>query len=248
MTTLIRTFGGNIGIGTNDPGIYKLRVDGSVRATSLEVGGVTNAHIPSGAIGIWYGNSTDIPTGWVICDGTNGTPDLSDKIIRCASGDAAPSPTVVNTEGGSDNTTLTADSMLTSHSHTITVHAANSPHKHNVSNQQAGHTHGNSNQVDQHYHNASGINWRQNQYFINSNVGGSGNQLATHAVQGQNDSAISHAGGHNHNLPTHNLQHSHGGSSTRSVHSHTATAEQTGSGDAIPVTNPYYALYYIMKL
>ena len=33
MTTLIRTFGGNIGIGTTDPGSYKLRVEGGVKAS-----------------------------------------------------------------------------------------------------------------------------------------------------------------------------------------------------------------------
>ena len=48
MTTLIRTFGGNIGIGTTDPGSYKLRVEGGVKATSMEVAGVLNALAPSG--------------------------------------------------------------------------------------------------------------------------------------------------------------------------------------------------------
>ena len=48
MTTRIQTFNGNIGIGTNDPGSYKLRVEGGVRANSLEINGVTNAQVPSG--------------------------------------------------------------------------------------------------------------------------------------------------------------------------------------------------------
>jgi hypothetical protein len=248
MTTLIRTFGGNIGIGTNDPGSYKLRVDGSVRATSLEVGGVTNAHIPSGAIGIWHGDSTDIPAGWVICDGTNGTPDLRNKFIRCANGDDLPATTSVGTQGGSDNTTL-SESMLTLHSHTITVQAANAPHMHNISQQQATHSHGNSNDLDSHRHNAQNINWRQVNGYINSNVGGHPSQLATHATQGQNDQqSITSDGAHTHNLPTHNLQHYHGGGSQRSVHQHQATSANTGIGDPVPVTNPYYALYYIMKL
>jgi hypothetical protein len=242
MTTLIRTFGGNIGIGTNDPGSYKLRVDGSVRATSLEVGGVTNAHIPSGAIGIWYGDSTTIPAGWVICDGNNETPDLRNKFVRCANGDIN-----VNHTGGSDNTTL-SESMLALHSHTITVQAANAPHKHNVSNQQAAHDHGNSNQTDAHSHQVQGINWRQNQYYINSNVGGSGNQYAIHATQGQNDLTNLDDGTHSHTANYQNIPHSHGGGSNRSVHSHAATSTDTGTGDPVPVTNPYYALYYIMKL
>tara|TARA_B110001452_G_scaffold105824_1_gene87683 strand:- start:54 stop:782 length:729 start_codon:yes stop_codon:yes gene_type:complete len=242
MTTLIRTFGGNIGIGTNDPGSYKLRVDGSVRATSLEVGGVTNAHIPSGAIGIWHGDSTDIPAGWVICDGTNDTPDLRNKFIRCANGESN-----VDQTGGSDNTTL-SESMLAPHSHAITVQAADAPHKHNVANQQANHTHGTSNQTDSHNHTTQRINWRQNNGYINSNVGGSGNQLAIHATQGQNDNTNPDNGAHSHVTQYWNIPHSHGGGSNRSVHDHQASSADTGTGDPVPVTNPYYALYYIMKL
>jgi len=36
---------------------------------------------PSGVICLWYGAIIDIPVGWVICDGTAGTPDLRDKFI-----------------------------------------------------------------------------------------------------------------------------------------------------------------------
>jgi len=244
MTTLIRTFGGNIGIGTNDPGSYKLRVDGSVRATSLEVGGVTNAHIPSGAIGIWHGNSTDIPPGWVICDGANGTPDLRNKFIRCANGEIN-----VGQTGGSDNTTLSDAAMLASHSHPVSVTAANSTHKHNVGTGYAQHSHGTSSYNDSHRHNADNINWRQNRYYINNNVGAQvGGQWATHANSQIPYEHTNYAGAHSHNLPTNHIPHNHGGGSNRSVHTHSASSGDTGSGDDIPVTNRYYALYYIMKL
>lgn len=36
----------------------------------------------TGAIAIWSGSVVNIPTGWQICDGTNGTPNLQDKFIR----------------------------------------------------------------------------------------------------------------------------------------------------------------------
>ncbi len=35
----------------------------------------------SGIISIWHGLLADIPDGWVLCDGTNGTPNLSTKFI-----------------------------------------------------------------------------------------------------------------------------------------------------------------------
>ena len=37
--------------------------------------------LPSGSIILWGGNINNIPNGWQICDGTNGTPNLIDKFI-----------------------------------------------------------------------------------------------------------------------------------------------------------------------
>jgi len=44
------------------------------------------------AIAIWYGSTSNIPTGWVLCDGTNGTPDLTDRFVMGA-GTTAPDVT-----------------------------------------------------------------------------------------------------------------------------------------------------------
>ena len=38
-----------------------------------------------GEIKMWYPDSGNIPTGWQICDGTNGTPNLIDKFIKADS-------------------------------------------------------------------------------------------------------------------------------------------------------------------
>jgi microcystin-dependent protein len=37
--------------------------------------------VPKGVIVMWSGRILDIPPGWALCDGTNGTPDLRDKFI-----------------------------------------------------------------------------------------------------------------------------------------------------------------------
>lgn len=39
--------------------------------------------IPSGGIILWYGETA--PAGWQICNGSNGSPDLRDKVIVGAS-------------------------------------------------------------------------------------------------------------------------------------------------------------------
>ena len=52
---------------------------------------------PVNIIASYLGTLTSIPDNWFLCDGTNGTPDLRDKFIKCANvgGD-------VGTTGGSD--------------------------------------------------------------------------------------------------------------------------------------------------
>ena len=37
--------------------------------------------MPSGTIVIWSGSSSNIPNGWYLCDGTNGTPDLRGRFV-----------------------------------------------------------------------------------------------------------------------------------------------------------------------
>jgi hypothetical protein len=37
--------------------------------------------IPSGLIALWSGPSDEIPDGWFLCDGNNGTPDLREHFV-----------------------------------------------------------------------------------------------------------------------------------------------------------------------
>ena len=66
--------------------------------------------IPSGGIIIWSGSTGSIPSGWFLCNGTNGTPDLRDRFIVGAGNTYA-----VNATGG------TTDAIVVSHTHTGTV-------------------------------------------------------------------------------------------------------------------------------
>ena len=74
----------------------------------------------TGMIMIWYGSSGAVPTGWAICDGTSGTPNLQNKFVVGAGGSYA-----INTTGGSANATLP------SHSHTGTTNAGGA-HNHTI--------------------------------------------------------------------------------------------------------------------
>jgi len=66
--------------------------------------------LPSGVILLWSGAIGSIPSGYYLCDGTNGTPDLRDRFIIGAGNTYSVSQT-----GG------TADSIVVSHTHTATV-------------------------------------------------------------------------------------------------------------------------------
>ena len=69
------------------------------------------AGIPSGGIIIWSGNGSNIPTGFVICDGNNSTPDLRDRFVVGAAGTYNAGDT-----GGANTVTLTVNE-IPSHSH-----------------------------------------------------------------------------------------------------------------------------------
>lgn len=72
--------------------------------------------IPSGGIIMWSGAINDIPDGWVLCDGTDGTPDLQDRFVAGAGAKYSPDDT-----GGEEQHTLTVDEMP-SHTHDIATH------------------------------------------------------------------------------------------------------------------------------
>lgn len=43
--------------------------------------GPAGAGLPSGGIIMWSGTLANIPSGWVLCDGSNGSPDLRNRFI-----------------------------------------------------------------------------------------------------------------------------------------------------------------------
>lgn len=79
----------------------------------------SNSITPIGAIIMWYGTSASVPTGWNICDGTNGTPDLRNRFIIGANADNGTAPTTSIT-GTATTIGGTKDAIVVSHDHGIT--------------------------------------------------------------------------------------------------------------------------------
>jgi len=71
--------------------------------------------IPTGMISLWYGSIGSVPSGWYLCDGSNGTPDLRDRFVVGAGNTYSVAAT-----GGSTTHTITTSEMP-SHSHTFSA-------------------------------------------------------------------------------------------------------------------------------
>jgi microcystin-dependent protein len=84
----------------------------------------SGATIPSGLIAMWSGSIGSIPSGWYLCDGSNGTPNLTDRFII-----GAGSTYAVNGTGGVSSVTLTTSNMP-AHTHTATSTVTDPGHAH----------------------------------------------------------------------------------------------------------------------
>lgn len=79
------------------------KVDGNEKS----LGGV----IPAGTILPWYGNPNSIPSGFALCNGSNGTPDLRDRFLV-----GAGSSYSLGATGGANTVTLNTN-QIPSHAH-----------------------------------------------------------------------------------------------------------------------------------
>ena len=79
-------------------------------ATTSFVTTAVAASFPVGGIIIWSGAEAAIPSGWILCNGSGGSPDLRDRFVI-----GAGSTYAVDATGGS------ADAVVVSHTHTATV-------------------------------------------------------------------------------------------------------------------------------
>jgi len=84
---------------------------------------------PTGGIIMWSGSIASIPAGWLLCNGTSGTPDLRNRFVIGASVDNAG---VANTTVTGANTLSggTANAVVVAHTHTATTTSTDSGHTH----------------------------------------------------------------------------------------------------------------------
>ena len=75
--------------------------------------------VPSGLICMWSGTIANIPSGWYLCNGSNGTPDLRDRfVIGATSDDGGVAKTNVT-----GSLTVSGDGSIPAHTHSIPMHS-----------------------------------------------------------------------------------------------------------------------------
>ena len=174
--------------------------------------------LPVGLIMMWSGSVASIPAGWALCDGQNGTPDLTDRFVIGAGGDLAPGAT-----GGSSTHTHTATAAdAGSHQHSVTVNG----HSLTV------------NELPAHDHRNGVTDNVTNDVFNRTAVAVSpptANSIESNSADGTFEGTTSQTGA--------GAAHSHTASSgAAGTHTHALTVQAQNN---LP---PYYALCYIMVI
>ena len=233
-------FNNSLKLSTTSSGIS---VTGTVAATTFTGDGSSLTGIegvPSGVIAMWSGQTTAIPSGWVLCDGNNSTPNLVDKFIMGASASNELST------GGANSLSL-ASGNIPSHTHTFSATSgAGGTHNHSGSTSNTGaHTHsGNTSNTGAHTHSMSNLGGL-------AHPGQNGNQGNTSGWARAGGENTGSAGAHSHNLSINSAgAHSHNltiNNSSTHTHSVSGTTGSTGSGSAFDNRPAFMALAFIMK-
>lgn len=181
---------------------------------------------PVGGIIMWSGSIASIPSGWLLCDGTLGTPDLRNRFILGAG--IAPFAVPAQT-GGSFTSTTSANG---NHNHSLNVELSGS-HAHTIF------VNGHALTIDQ-------IPSHSHTFRINTrDYAGSGGSAAHYnaGLTGNNPTnpTTTAVGG--------SQAHTHGAySDAQGLHSHVGSTSYPGDHvHAVDVTPPFYALCFIMR-
>ena len=99
-------------VGEGDESQVILKIGDTELSLKEKIGTAEGIHklLPKGSIIMFGGASADIPDGWAICDGQNGTPNLVGKFIKAGS--------TSGEEGGEEEIKLTSENMP-QHTHTF---------------------------------------------------------------------------------------------------------------------------------
>lgn len=101
-------------------------ITGPVTATQSDLNALVggNAVFKRAMILMWAGNLSNIPAGWLLCNGTAATPDLTDRFVVGAGGSYAPHSaggTATHTHGITVGGTALSTAQIPPHDHLVGV-------------------------------------------------------------------------------------------------------------------------------
>ena len=190
--------------------------------------------VPVGTIVMWGKPISAIPAGWSLCNGTNGTPNLTGRFIRHADADASGTVNVGATGGASTDVITTSSNGA--HTHTA---LAGGDHSHGGTTGAHALT---ASQIPEHSHTYTGSYARNRDTTTSGSLviqlDGNAQGLST-AQTPVTANGLSLGGGaaHSHTIASSGT-HTHT-TDSQGAHTHTATV------DTLP---PFYALAYIMRI
>jgi microcystin-dependent protein len=216
---------------------------------------ISESPFTAGMIMLWSGSIASIPSGWALCDGSGGTPDLRDRFVVGAGSSYA-----VGATGGATTATLST-ANIPAHTHSIsgsgTTSGQSVDHTHTFSGNTGGqsqtHSHTVSISDPGHAHTLNNNYYRAADSHTNANnMGGAnynfffGTSSGTTLAQSTGITATAGNASQDH---THAYSGTTAGTSTNHTHtfSFSGTSGSTGSDSAFSILPPYYALAYIMK-
>ena len=121
--------------------VYKIPTAGiadSAISTDQLSTAVNNALVPPKGIIMFCGTENEIPTGWYLCNGQNGTPDLRDKfVVGTATIDTNDNKWKSDVDGsdkseGGEATKLLGTANIPSHTHTSGGLTGSNTHNHGI--------------------------------------------------------------------------------------------------------------------
>ncbi len=196
---------------------------------------IQKAIVPPGLISLWSGSITTIPKGWLLCDGANGTPNLSGRFI-VGYDPNDPDYNQINKTGGLKAVNLTQEQMPV-HNHTAKTSNSGS-HLHRGYTDNAGiHNH---DYKDSYY--IESTEPKQNQFpnygseYVGTGFSGSGDVDRDNKFMWYKNSLTNTGGNHSHSL---NIGES-------GDHNHTVSIDNSGGNTPHENRPPYYTLAYIM--
>ncbi|MDX9905018.1 MAG: hypothetical protein RBS55_00375 [Bacteroidales bacterium] len=243
---------------TDPTGGTNYTIAGTSELMSVPYALFAGSSMPEGSIimysGEWNFDNTGLGTGtlsgWALCNGKNGTPDLTDRFVMGTN-----TSSQLKTTGGSNSYSLAIGQLplhnhyfstmnAGEHSHTLTINSAGN-HGHNITID-AGGTHSHTN-----YQNGWGIWLATNpNYGLTVFEGNPETRYFPANSTSPGNTTTSTAGSHSHgNSCSSSGNHTHPGTAAiAGTHSHTGNTDDTGSGNPVDNRPAFVKLAYIIKL